>query len=807
MIRRPLYYVALAFAAAILFKYYFGWKVAGALAALLALWWMRSRKAQGRTAAHGITATQGMTAALALLLLLSFMAGLATLAVTDMKLAKDPALKYLGQETCVVGLVKEPSLNVNSRGEQVIRMQLEVKAFGDDELQRGKESVIQVTVPVKALKETQLNEAPLKAVPPGTVIRVTGKIKEPDPKRNPNCFDYRFYLKTCGIQAVMWSEKMEYALRGETSVQPFRAALFLFRENYLQRVAEHTDSETAAFLRAMLFGEKGMLEEDTQEVFQKNGTAHVLAVSGLHVGMLYGAMVLLWDLAAGILPGVFGQKKGKRFFIVTAVFFSGYTFLAGYAPSVVRAVLMILLHAFAKMTGRRYDLNCAAFAVGLASLARNPYIMFQAGFQMSFLAILTIGLLTPYIQRIYTGALASSIAVQIGLLPYMMAQFNVLPMLGILINIPVIFVTGLVVPAGMAGMMLPSGSAEASLSRLLQIPAGVWDEGMACLCKGLVKMNELACIDHVTCFTVTSPPQWVLALWYSGMLLLASEEGRLLFLEHRSRPIRRLIRGLIIGVLIASIALGQSADDGFRHMDLVFVDIGQGDCMHIRSGGRNYLIDGGGSTEFEVGTKTLKPYLLKNSVRTVDGAFITHLHTDHYKGICELAKAGFIRRLYIYESNQLKIDQVSSDTGLPKDRIRFLRAGHRVQLSKDDSLTVLWPKAQSTERYREMILNEEDENASSLIMRVSISGVTVLATGDLGEEGEQELLREYGGETLHADILKVGHHGSKTSSSEEFLDAVGPAFAVIQVGENNPLLAKEYDIVSKKLRPRSIFTN
>ncbi len=302
--------------------------------------------------------------------------------------------------------------------------------------------------------------------------------------------------------------------------------------------------------------------------------------------------------------------------------------------------------------------------------------------------------------------------------------------------------------------------------------------------QGLVKLNELACVDGISCLTVASPPHWALALWYMGLLLLASEEGRLLFIKGR----KRLARGLVAGILVASIALGQAADDGYRHMDLVFVDVGQGDCMHLRSGGRNFLIDGGGSADYEVGTKTLQPYLLKNGVRRIDGAFVTHLHTDHYKGICELAKAGLVRRIYIYESNRLKIGQVCRDTGLPKDRISFLRQGQTVRLSREDSLQVLWPEGKSDEEYRRMIENEEDENASSLIMRVNLSGVSFLATGDLGEDGERELLREYGGNQttpLHVDILKVGHHGSKTSSSEEFLDAVGPAFAVIQVGKNN----------------------
>ena len=543
--------------------------------------------------------------------------------------------------------------------------------------------------------------------------------------------------------------------------------------------------------------------------------------------MIYGAVTLIWDLIARLFPHILGARKGRRFFICTGVFFTGYAFLAGFSPSVVRAVCMVLLHALAGMTGRRYDLNCAAFAVGTVALLHNPYILFQAGFQMSFLAILTLGLITPYIHRIYSGALAGSIAIQIGLGPYMASQFNVLPMLAILINVPVIFLTGILVPAGIFGMMLPGALPEApgvwehamsatpgvwehamsatpgiwgdALSGL----TGIWDNALASLCEMMVRMNELCRVERVTSMTCASPPIGLLAAYYLGLLVFASEEGRRLFLRRR----KQMLQKLAAGVLIASLAFGQAADDGFRHTQMVFVDVGQGDCMHIRCGRGNFLIDGGGSKDYEVGTKTLKPYLLKNGERRVDGAFVTHLHTDHYQGICELAKAGMVRRLFLYDGNRVKEAQVCEETGLKPSQLTYLRQGQRVELPGGGSVEVLWPKQKTAAEYERMIQNEEDENASSLILRVEVNGVSMLATGDLGEEGEAQLLRECGGGTLdssaaasngaarggaspaagrlHADVFKVGHHGSKTSSSEAFLDAADPAFAVIQVGKNN----------------------
>ena len=806
-IRRPLYFIAAACTAAILIRFYFGWAAAGAGGALVALAaiCLGKKETEEKGPRAGTCDSRAMTA----MVLIAYLASLCNVWICDQGLAADPVLDFLDREVTVTGIVKDPQVTKDSQGRMMLRIDTEVLAI------RGKEGVprrekgnrhgrLLLSVPASSDGETAAMDPAaiyqaLSAVPPGSRIRFAGTPKAPEPKRNPNCFDYRLYLKTKGIQATMrteqvrlasWSNREQEAGASRPDVTMKKIGptlggrLFLLRERYLARIGAHAGGRTEAMIRAILFGEKGMLDDEIQELFRQNGTAHVLAVSGLHVGMIYGAMTLVWDQVAKWFPGLLGARKGRRFLICTGTFFTGYAFLAGFSPSVVRAVCMVLLHAFASMTGRRYDLNCAAFAVGIAALFHNPYLVFQAGFQMSFLAILTLGLITPYIHRIYSGALVGSMAIQIGLGPYMACQFNVLPTLAVFINVPVIFLTGLLVPAGLFGMMLPAA--------LPMIPE-LFDQVLSGLCIILVRMNELCHIDRITSLTCPSPPVSLLAVYYLGLLVFASEEGRLLILRRRKAMLRRLAAG----VVIASIVFGQAADDGFRQAQMVFVDVGQGDCMHIRSGRADYLIDGGGSRDYAVGEKTLKPYLLKNGVGCIDGAFVTHLHTDHYQGICELAKAGMVRRLFLYDGNRVKEAQVCEETGLKPDQLTYLRQGQRVDLPGGGSVEVLWPEQKPAAEYEQMVANEADENASSLIMRVEVSGVTMLATGDLGEEGEGELLRRYGGGTiaaddsaapvspLHADVLKVGHHGSKTSSSDGFLDAVRPTFAVIQVGKNN----------------------
>ncbi len=737
------------------------------------------------------------------LLCVSFMAGLVHLAICEQRLDSAPVSQCEGKDAVLVAEVKEVSEYRDSRDRDRVRIEAEVLRIGEKPVRSSR---LMITCGGEALAEKgapSANDQPLvTALPPGSLIRAAGVPEKPEQRRNPGCFDYRQYLKSMGITMMLRADSLAVLRSGEEHLP---GKLFLLREHYLQRLADGEGEQTATLIRAMLFGDKSRLDDGIQELFQRNGTAHILAVSGLHVGMLYAALTGLWNILTGLLPSLTGGHRGRRFFLLTALFFAGYVFLSGYAPSVVRASVMVLLHAFAQMTGRRYDLSCAAFAVGLISMIKNPFIIWHPGFQLSFLAILTLGLITPYVHRFISGAIAGSIAIQIGLGPYMVWQFNTLPLIAVFINIPVIFLAGFIVPLGMAAMILPGGGL-------------LLDHVTACLCWIMLRLNELCCIENVTSLTVASPPVSLIAAFYLGLLVFASEESRLKLWLRRDvtgRIKKRVVLLTLAAMLAICLPFGAAMGDGFRRMDLVFVDVGQGDCMHIRSGGRNYLIDGGGSTDFEVGNKTLKPYLLKNGVRRIDGAFVTHLHTDHYKGICELAKAGMVHRLYVYEANRLKIDQICEETELAAEAVVFLRRGQRVRLpsggfrdgsfrgggfrggsgraDEDDanSVTVLWPPAKTDAEYEEMIADEEDENASSLILRVNIGGVSLLATGDLGEDGERELLQEYDRDgaqeppALHTDILKVGHHGSKTSSSEEFLDAVRPSLAVIQVGENN----------------------
>lgn len=729
-----------------------------------------------------------VAAGLCAVLFLSYHVGLLTGMTGDplLKLAKNGSTEHI----VLYGTIQSVKQTEGKEGEQ--SRQFVVSVQGIEGADKSKSCRTLVREYSKTKNQEQL-------FCPGDQVVISGKLSLPAQKRNPGCFDYRLYLRTRNIQTIVTAQQIQHVtMRDESPVircyHRLCRNLYLRKTGYTQDLAQTAGSETAAMMDAILFGDKSNLDESAMEAFQKNGTAHILAVSGLHIGIIYAFILKLWTLLGELTGGFLCGRRGGWFFGFNAMFFFCYLILASFAPSAVRAVWMVLMHAFAQMTGRRYDLSSAAFAVLIAVLLRNPFMLFDLGLQMSFLAVLSMNLILPFVRRFYTGLFLASAAVQIGLGPFMLYHFNYISLIAVFLNVPVIMLAGVIVPAGLC-----CGVADLILGE----NAGSFYVVLDWLCDLLVQINQLTAAEGVTTFTIANPPVWLVVLYYLMLLLLASEEGRLRLLRagreagRKYRQRAKAFAKATAAALILSLAFGLLTSDGFHKTAITFVDVGQGDCMCIRTFtgmGRcksAYLIDGGGSQNFDLGRKTLREYLLKNGVSKVDGAFVTHLHTDHYLGICQLAKTGMVRRIYVYDGYKSREPEICRDTGLKHNQITYLSAGQKLlfhESGKDHlEVEVLWPQKKTEAEYQRLLEDETNENDMSLLLRVNYDGVRMLATGDMDEKGENAVIATCSGESnrLESDILKVGHHGSKTSSSDIFLHYVKPSIAVIQVGEHN----------------------
>jgi len=619
-------------------------------------------------------------------------------------------------------------------------------------------------------------EDPAESIGKWAVIK--GKIALPSERRNPGLFDYRLYLKTKGVRVILQSDSAQITLGQGTSSLLF-SSLARLKYGFQTKLKEVMAPKAFGLMVGMLFGDCSFIDDDTYEAFQKNGIAHILSVSGIHVGIVYL-----------FISRLLGNRKTRTFYLFTALILFFYAALSEFSPSVVRAVVMIYIHMFSKVSFQRYDFISCTAASALGMLLLNPFSLFNAGFQLSFMAVFCLAAMLPWVNRklalmegngkseLLTAGLrylSPLLIIQAGMAPLTAYLFNYFSIAAFFLNLPIIAISGLIIPIGIC--LIPVSLLGGPLF-------GVGAGAAELMINIMLWLNELFFLPGIGFFHVVSPSIFLLLIFYGFFFFLSSEFFRILY----QRMQKKIIIFYCSLILILSLLIFVEVDDGYRNAELIFLDVGQGDCLHIRTPeGRNILIDGGGSQNYEVGEKILFPYLLKNGVKSIDLAIVTHLHDDHYLGIKELAGKMEIKRLGIYEANRLREKELLEDTGLKSGKLLYLAEGDRIQIEKNVWIDVLYPEERSEEEYRTLIKNKEDENNSCLFMKVYYKGLTVMMTGDIGMEGEEEIMNYYQNDPkiLDVDVLKVGHHGSKYSTGNLFLETVNPKIAVFQVGKNN----------------------
>ena len=644
------------------------------------------------------------------------------------------------------------------------------------------------------------DNAPDPADYAGMHVTATGEYREIPAADNPECFDYRVYLRSKGIGAMYTARRVDisedpagYDLRGI-----YRRHLYLLRDKFLSEI---DDEEIRTFIRGAVFGDKTQLDEDIREDFSFNGTGHILAVSGLHTGFLYALLRILS-----------GRKRMLSATVLTICMLLMYGEMTMWSPSAVRAVTVLTLSLLSMYAGRPFDLLSAASASALIMLAHEPYQLMNSGFQMSFMALMGIAFLTEPLAAFIGEGAAVMAAVQLGAAPLTAFIFHRFNILTLFINIPVIFLASLLVPVCLTALLITAAAGTPGSITVTLI------EGLS---EFIIRINEKAAAGGYFSNQITSGNMGWLIFLYLVMFLASSEWFRI-------KLIRKEYRSIFLAVICMaamSLCYGAASYNVFADDTVVFVSVGQGDCTHIRSENGDVLIDGGGNTERNVGKDTLMPYLLGNGADRIEMGLVTHLHTDHCLGLLQLAEVFPTGCIGIPEDYRKPVEKLRAagetasarqESGNETERddeeggntddlirscrnIRFITTGTRIEISDDICIDPVWPP-----RGKHGDTEIEDPNENNMVYIVNCRGVKVMVTGDLLEEDELEMIRYYRGtDTLKCDILKVAHHGSKSSSSEEFLDAVRPSVAVIQVGRNN-FYGHPHDQTLERLKERGI---
>ncbi|MCL2493417.1 MAG: ComEC/Rec2 family competence protein, partial [Clostridiales bacterium] len=502
----------------------------------------------------------------------------------------------------------------------------------------------------------------------GARLGFQGTLSYPDTAGNPGGFDYRLYLLSVDIRVIADG----YVEMTDVSPAPFPWSVYhriaCAKYAFLDRLDETLPPEQAALFAGMMFGGREGIDDETYALFQRGGVAHILSVSGLHVAMVYA-----------FVSAVLGKRRTKAFYFTTLGVLFFYAVLSEFSPTVTRAVLMIGIHIGAKLLHRRYDMLTGVCAAALLMLLVRPLCLFGTGFQLSYLAVISLSFALPFLTR-FTGFrnrltgrtltgrergialerrpetlrraavfsfLLPSFVIQPFLMPITAFRFHLISLSAFVVNLAVIALSALIVPFGLVLFGLTAlAYALPALAPALDFPCGALASAAGFLVELLSASVRAGDALPFGSFRVCAPSAAFVLFFYAILWFLMSDSFALFLYHNKNRKTAAL---RLAALALACALCGLSPVCRPDTAAYTFVDVGQGDCLHIRTpDGRNYLVDGGGSENYEIGTKVLLPYLYHNGVGHLDGIFVSHLHTDHFKGLSELAREMRVDAWYVY---------------------------------------------------------------------------------------------------------------------------------------------------------------
>ena len=578
---------------------------------------------------------------------------------------------------------------------------------------------------------------------------------------NPNQFNYKAYLKTRDIA-------LQAGLDTLLQIRTDKRTVFGSINRAIQdRIELLFTQETAPLAKALLLGEKGELDPGQKVNFSRSGLSHIMAVSGLHVGFFVAPFWLLipwcWQFRSGKILGI----------VVLSLALYGYAGVTGFSPSVVRASLMALLLAYAKLWHKPSDaLNLMGVAAIIILLVK-PAQLFEVGFQLSFGAVGIILLVTPVLNRtlplwinyrwygIPISIIAVSLVVQAGLFPILTYYFTEFSLIGPLANALILPFLGFAI--GFAVLALITGSVSMTIGSLLVLPAHYFFEGLILISSALSRVDG-------GWITYSHQTVTLFLIWISATGVAAS-------LYRPQLRWKWLITLLIVLISVTGLTIYRKLQT--RPLTVTFLDVGQGDAAHLQTpGGKHLLIDAGRwSPGYDSGKYVILPYLKKLGVDTLDAIVLTHPHADHIGGIKSLIEGIPIGTIYNsgfpYESNLYETYlEMARSRNIP---VRSVKAGDELPIDPSILLLAYGPSE---------IEPDGDPNEYSVVLEVIYDEIEILFTGDAGLEQEARLITHFG-DLLDTDLLKVGHHGSSTSSGTSFLRELTPTRAVVSLGWKN----------------------
>lgn len=587
----------------------------------------------------------------------------------------------------------------------------------------------------------------------GASCEITGKIDMPGESRNPGQFDFRDYLLAQGITHQMIVKSLE-DIHCEGS--SFLNQIYSVRTNLIYFVSQTISTETAGWLNALVLGDDFQLDEEVVELFQRWGLSHILAISGLHIGLIVGLVYFL------IVKLNIVTKERAQWIMI--FFLPLYAIIAGGQPSVWRASTMVLMFIILNKIKLKFSVTDTLSIVFLLLIFFDKYIVYHVGFQLSF--IVTFGLvvsrqLISNTNSSFFQVLQISFISQMMILPLQFAYFSTFQPLSILLNVLVVPYFSLFVIPLMFLLLLFS-----SFPHFLIAMVDIFFANIQHLFLFVIKY-----IDRIADFPIIIGdfPIVFAVIYYC-----------LFYLFMRNLQNEKRLEAFKYGFLLTGLIFCIACRPYFSPIGTVtMLDIGQGDAFVIELPYRRgvFLIDAGASFSFTDFTPTnkvykqvIKPYLYSRGITKIDAILLSHEDIDHMGSVPYLIENMKVDEIIISNYYELEHEQA----------LLWEKQGVEVRrVDPNENITI---KGQPFQVLGSMT-DKNSENENSLVLYTELGGKRWLFTGDIGKETEKELVRTY--DQLSIDILKVGHHGSRTSTDPSFIEKVQPDYALISVGINN----------------------
>ena len=651
----------------------------------------------------------------------------------------------------------------------------------------------------------------------GETVIVKGSFLPFEEGTNPGQFDSKSYYNRMGIGFSLTDVSIT---KRSQSVKIWDYLPALLKRKWIQVYQQYGGAQADTFI-SMLLGQRSYMAQELKEMYQRNGIAHIFAISGLHISFL----------------GLFLFKLGKKLHLLRGVNFmfvlfcmSFYGKMTGMSVSTVRAIIMLILLLLAELLGRSYDMLTAMSVSLLCIIIKSPGMIMTGGFQLSFVCVLALGMEMPaFLADVFSlekapktirkilQALTTSLGVSVFTLPILLFSYYSFSPYSVFLNLIIIPFLSLVLMFGMLGgiwgMIMPVGA------NILLRPA----EWILC---GYEQLCSLA--DHLpgNVVVVGKPSLWQMVLYY-GVLCTTlvfyrsrqrkgekSVSGKVRMgvtnndsgivkrgagsAEQKRRAFKRGLGGIVFlmilfGILVFPIQIRNS----FAYT-VTMLDIGQGDCLCLQLGGKVFLIDGGSSSETEIAKYKIEPFLKSKGIGKVDAVLVSHSDADHMNGAIDCLNRSrqsgiHFKQLILTEyasRHSAEYEEILRAAEYAACPVSYIGEGDYMTEREDFVMICLHPIKG---------VEYSDSNDSSMVLYLECRGKTFLFTGDISSEVEAEIIEklakegiaekvkamEIAEDAVFIDFLKVAHHGSRNSTGEEFLQNIRPRIALISAGKDN----------------------